>query len=669
MTDTRSSSPYVRVRDLKCWFRLPAGIVDRFLRREPGFVRAVDGVSFDIERGSTFALIGESGCGKSTVAKTLVGLNEFTGGTMDIDGRRREPSDGAVSDPDAQIIFQDPYSSLNPRWTVYDIIAEPLKLAGKLSRAETARRVEELLLLVNLAPSDRVKYPHEFSGGQRQRISIARALAASPQFMICDEPTSALDVSVQAQILNLMTDLQRRLSLTYLFISHNLAVVRQVADTVGVMYLGRIVEKSPADRLFSRPAHPYTRAMLEAVPDINGIGVVRDPIPGETPSAISPPSGCAFNPRCLYRNERCENEIPELKAFDDGMVACHAIEEGRLPVAEIAAATLPAAEPDTPAAGAATTATQATEPRGTGWHPLSKFVQSDLMYSFRSSPAAVVSFLILVACLVFAAGARFIAPHDILDLTAFNLLDASLPPAWSQDGVADFPLGTDQQGRDMLSLLIYGTRISLLIGGAAVVMAVVLGVILGLIAGYFGGIVDAILMRIVDIQLSFPAILVAILVNGVVKLFASGAELERWAAWVLIFSIGITGWMQFARTVRASTMVEAGREYVHAARVMGRSRTAIMFQHILPNVLGPVLVLATIFLGVAILTEASLSFLGVGLPPTQPSLGTLIRIGGNYLFSGEWWVVVFPGITLAVLILAVNVLGDWLRDALNPKLK
>ena len=668
MADIRSTSPYVQVRDLKCWFELTVGIAGRLLGRKPGHVRAVDGVSFDIERGSTFALIGESGCGKSTVAKTLVGLNEFTGGTMEIDGRRREPSGGAVSDPDAQIIFQDPYSSLNPRWTVHDIIAEPIRLAGRLTKAETTARVEELLLLVNLAPSDRGKYPHEFSGGQRQRISIARALAASPRFMICDEPTSALDVSVQAQILNLMTDLQRRLSLTYLFISHNLAVVRQVADTVGVMYLGRIVEKSPADQLFSRPAHPYTRAMLEAVPDIKGIGVVRDPIPGETPSAISPPNGCAFNPRCPYKNARCESEAPDLKPFDDGMVACHAIEEGRLPVVEIAAGAPLPAEAEIPA-DAPRAAPQIEQLPRTPLRRLRNFAQSDLLHSFRTSPAVVISFLVLVICAACAVGARFLAPHDILDLTSFNLLDASLPPVWEQDGTANFPLGTDQQGRDMLSLIIYGMRISLLIGGASVVLAVVLGVTLGLVAGYFGGTIDSILMRVVDIQLSFPAILVAILVNGVVKLFASGADFERWAAWVLILSIGITGWMQFARTVRASTMVEVGREYVHAARVMGRSRTAIMFQHILPNVLGPVLVLATIFLGVTILTEASLSFLGVGLPPTQPSLGTLIRIGGNYLFSGEWWVVVFPGIALAALILAVNVLGDWLRDALNPKLK
>ncbi len=668
MADASAATPYVRIRDLKCWFEVPVGLADRLLGRGArGHVRAVDGISFDIERGTTFALIGESGCGKSTVARTLVGLNAFTGGSVEIDGRRREAVGGAVVDADAQIIFQDPYSSLNPRWTVRDIIAEPIRLAGGAAKAAIAARVDELLRMVNLAPSDGDRFPHEFSGGQRQRISIARALAASPQFMVCDEPTSALDVSVQAQILNLMTDLQRRLSLTYLFISHNLAVVRQVADSVGVMYLGRIVEVGRSDTLFSRPAHPYTRAMLDAVPDIRAIGAVRDPIPGETPSAISPPSGCTFHPRCPYRNARCEAEVPELKPFADALVACHALEEGRVSPPVLAApqeAAQPVAEAPTaaPALAAAT-----AQPAKAGW--LRRFLEADMLHSFRTSPAVVTSFVVLLVCLVCGLGASLVAPHDILDLTSFNLLDASLPPAWEADGTGNFPLGTDQQGRDLLSLIIYGLRISLVIGGASVLLAVAIGVTLGLVAGYFGGVVDSILMRIVDVQLSFPAILVAILVSGIVKLFATGAAFETWATYVLIFSIGITGWMQFARTVRASTLVEAGREYVQAARVMGRSRTAIMFQHILPNVLGPVLVLATIFLGVTILTEASLSFLGVGLPPTQPSLGTLIRVGGNYLFSGEWWVVVFPGITLAALILAVNILGDWLRDALNPKLK
>jgi peptide/nickel transport system ATP-binding protein len=276
-------------------------------------------------------LVGESGCGKSTVARLAVGLYRPSAGQVMFDGRDLAEA-RAASDQRRrmQMIFQDPYASLNPRWRVRDIIAEPLRAFRLLpSRAAEEARVAELLTQVGLSPLDGHKFPHEFSGGQRQRISIARALSSNPEFLVCDEPTSALDVSVQAQILNLMKELQSRMGLTYLFISHNLAVVRQVSDQIGVMYLGRIAELAPAESLFRRPRHPYTRALMEAIPDLDMTGRARIPVGGEVPSPITPPTGCAFHPRCPLAGPRCKAERPELKPAGDAMVACHAVEEGR----------------------------------------------------------------------------------------------------------------------------------------------------------------------------------------------------------------------------------------------------------------------------------------------------------------------------------------------------
>jgi peptide/nickel transport system ATP-binding protein len=293
-------------------FDVSAPWLNRVLERQPRrSLRAVDDVSFEVERGETLALVGESGCGKSTVARLIVGLYALSAGRIEFRGRRM------------QMIFQDPYASLNPRWRVKDIVAEPLLLL------KIRKDVAELLVQVGLSPDDGERYPHEFSGGQRQRISIARALAGEPDFLVCDEPTSALDVSVQAQILNLMSALQERLGLTYIFISHNLAVVSHIADRVGVMYLGRVVELAPAAELFARPRHPYTRMLLDAVPDLGMSGKPRTPVAGEVPNPLAPPSGCAFHPRCPHANERCRRERPQV--IDQ--VACHAVEEGRINLA------------------------------------------------------------------------------------------------------------------------------------------------------------------------------------------------------------------------------------------------------------------------------------------------------------------------------------------------
>ena len=298
-------------------------------------LHAVDGVSFEVRRGETLALVGESGCGKSTLARLIVGLYAPSRGRIEFDGVE-------ISDPQAraetarlrrrmQMIFQDPYASLNPRWRVRDIVAEPVRVLGLASDvADIATRVAALLRQVGLSPEDGDKYPHEFSGGQRQRISIARALSGRPEFLVCDEPTSALDVSVQAQILNLMSDLQAQLGLTYLFISHNLAVVSHVADRIGVMYLGRLVELADAQDLFARPRHPYTRMLLDAVPDLEMSGRQRTPVAGEVPNPLSPPTGCAFHPRCPHANERCRAERPALIRHGDGAAACHAVEEKRI---------------------------------------------------------------------------------------------------------------------------------------------------------------------------------------------------------------------------------------------------------------------------------------------------------------------------------------------------
>jgi peptide/nickel transport system permease protein len=282
---------------------------------------------------------------------------------------------------------------------------------------------------------------------------------------------------------------------------------------------------------------------------------------------------------------------------------------------------------------------------------------------------AIASGLVLALCLAGALLAPWIAPHNPFDLRTLDLKDALLPPAWQDGGQAGYALGTDDQGRDVLSAIMFGARISLLVGLASVALAVVTGVALGLVAGYVGGRVDAFIMRVADVQLSFPAILIALLIDGVARAALPRDVHDDVALLVLVLAIGLSNWVQYARTVRGSTMVEKNKEYIQAARVIGLSALGVMRRHLLPNVLGPVLVLATINIATAIITEATLSFLGVGVPPTQPSLGTLIRVGNDFLFSGEWWITIFPGAALVVMVLSINLLGDWLRDALNPKLR
>ena len=335
-------SSFIEVDGLVKRFNVSKPWLNRIIERLPEqHLTAVSGVSFDIKKGETFALVGESGSGKSTVAKMVIGLLNPTDGHITVDGQavhgNRDEAAQAALRRRMQMIFQDPYASLNPRWRIDKIISEPIRVFGLISDENAInRRVCELLELVGLDARDAVKYPHEFSGGQRQRLCIARALSSNPEFLVCDEPTSALDVSVQAQILNLMRDLQDELGLTYLFISHNLAVVRYMANRIGVMYLGGLVEVSDTTDLFKNPAHPYTRMLLDAVPSIAAIGRERQPVQGEIPNPINPPSGCVFHPRCPFANDRCKAEIP--KSIDVGgrAVACHAVEEGRLDLSQAA---------------------------------------------------------------------------------------------------------------------------------------------------------------------------------------------------------------------------------------------------------------------------------------------------------------------------------------------
>jgi peptide/nickel transport system ATP-binding protein len=328
---THKPQALVVAKDLAMSFDVSAPWLNRVIERKPRqLLHAVDGVSFEIEKGQTLALVGESGCGKSTVARLLVGLYEPTRGGLTFDG---QDAHAAFKSPDArqmrqriQMIFQDPYASLNPRWTVEAIIGEPLQEHGLIQdAAELKARVAELLQSVGLSALDMPKYPHQFSGGQRQRISIARALATAPEFLVCDEPTSALDVSVQAQVLNIMKDLQRERGLTYLFISHNLAVVRHVSDQVGVMYLGRLVELADKHTLFANPQHPYTKMLLDAIPKMHDTGRARTPVQGEVPNPLNPPSGCSFHPRCPQATDICKTERPALRDFKGIKIACHAV--------------------------------------------------------------------------------------------------------------------------------------------------------------------------------------------------------------------------------------------------------------------------------------------------------------------------------------------------------
>src|SRR5438034_564067 len=449
-----------------------------------------------------------------------------------------------------QMIFQDPYGSLHPRRRVGSIIGDPFSIHGIASGRERKLHVQELMELVGLNPEHYNRFPAEFSGGQRQRIGVARALALRPKLIVCDEPVSALDVSIQAQIINLLHDLQHDFGLTYIFIAHDLSVVRQVSDRIAVMYLGKIVEIAETEELFARPRHPYTNALLSAIPVIEengGAGRQRIVLRGDVPSPIDPPAGCRFHPRCPKAQRRCGEEEPplEVKLGDqaDHSVACH--------------------------------------------------------YPVQVGEAL---------------------------------------------------------GRDVLVRVAYGAQISLLAGVAASCVAVLIGVVIGLMAGYFGGAIDTFLARFMDVVLSFPFLLFAIALVSIV-----GPSLR-----VEIGIIAFFSWAAVGRIVRGQTLTIKEKEYIEAARSLGASDVRIMFVDIFPNLLAPVLVYLTLLIPAAIVFEATLSFLGLGVVPPTPSWGNMLAESLSY-YRVAWWFVLLPGLGLLITTLAFNLLGDSVRDAFDPR--
>jgi len=685
------------------------GIVKHFplrnasvLAREHRFVHAVDGVSLQIRDGETLGLVGETGCGKSTLARCIARLQPVTGGKIVFDGQ--DITDLPARDlrevrREVQMVFQDPYGSLNPRRRIGAIVGEPLAVHG-LARGSARRdRVQELMAMVGLNPEHYNRYPAEFSGGQRQRAGIARALAVSPKLLICDEPVSALDVSVQAQVINLLKDLQAKLDLTCIFISHDLGVVEHVSDRVAVMYLGQIVELASAEALYREPRHPYAAALLSAAsvtdPDL-ARKRQRLTIEGDIPSPVDPPSGCRFHPRCPRAQDRCRVEAPLLvpAPSDHGhFTACHFPIEppAAVPASDplvLAPAAVPASDPlvlaaaaadggpaDAPLAGglparepelAALAVPRADElpegpPAGPGAGPGAGGIEGRGPWRLawdrlRHDPLAVTAasfILLLIFLAIFAPLFAHLAGHgvnqqnDTAGLTAAGL---PRPPGSS------YWLGTDDLGRDVFVRTIYGARISLVVGIVASVSAVIIGTTIGLAAGFLGGVVDSLLSRLMDLVLSFPFLLAAIALVSVV-----GPSLT-----VIIVVIALFSWAAVGRIVRGLAMSIKEKEYTEAARSAGAGSLRIMFVEVLPNLTAPLIVYTTLLIPSAIAFEAVLSFLGLGVVPPTPSWGDMLAEAVGY-YQVAWWFIAFPGLALLATTLAFNLLGDALRDALDPR--
>jgi peptide/nickel transport system ATP-binding protein len=674
------------------------GIVKHFplrntslLTRERRFVHAVDGVSLQIRDGETLGLVGETGCGKSTLARCIARLQPVTGGKIVFDGQ--DITDLSARDlrgvrREVQMVFQDPYGSLNPRRRIGAIVGEPLAVHG-LERGRRRRdRVQELMAMVGLNPEHYNRYPSEFSGGQRQRAGIARALAVSPKLLICDEPVSALDVSVQAQVINLLEDLQAQLDLTCIFISHDLGVVEHVSDRVAVMYLGRIVELAPADALYREPRHPYSAALLSAAsvtdPDL-ARKRQRLTIEGDIPSPVDPPSGCRFHPRCPRAQDRCRVEEPLLvpAPSDAGhFTACHfpieppaavsaadrlvlaaaaasadsgPADGGRADVVtshgapDLAAAAVPRADdrPGGPPQGQGAGPAGGIEGRGP-WR-----LAADRLRHDRLAVAAATFILVLIALAIFAPLFAHLVGHgvdqqnDSAGLTAAGL---PRPPSSS------YWFGTDDLGRDVFVRTIYGARISLVVGIVSSVSAVIIGTTIGLTAGFLGGFVDSLLSRLMDLILSFPFLLAAIALVSVV-----GPSLT-----VIIVVIALFSWAAVGRIVRGLAMSIKEKEYTEAARSAGAGSLRIMFVEVLPNLTAPLIVYTTLLIPSAIAFEAVLSFLGLGVVPPTPSWGDMLAEAVGY-YQVAWWFIAFPGAALLATTLAFNLLGDALRDALDPR--
>jgi peptide/nickel transport system ATP-binding protein len=666
------------------------------LSREHKVVHAVDGVSLQIGDGETLGLVGETGCGKSTLARTIARLQPVTSGQVtfagqDITGLRA--SELKAVRREVQMVFQDPYGSLNPRRRVGAIVGEPLAVHGLASGAARRQRVQELMALVGLNPEHYNRYPSEFSGGQRQRVGIARALAVNPKLLICDEPVSALDVSVQAQVINLLKDLQEQLDLTCIFISHDLGVVEHVSDRVAVMYLGKIVELAPADALYREPRHPYAAALLSAA-SITDPDLARERrrmiIEGDIPSPVDPPAGCRFNPRCPRAQDICRTTEPPLVTApgdEAHLTACHfpietpAVPDGARPLMLVTSDSGPgpAAEavsgvPGTAAAAAAGSGTSsgtgpadpgpggpeepgesaAAGPATGGIEGRSQWrLAWDRLRRDRVAVLTAAFILLLILLAIFAPAIAHLAGHGVdqqNDTTGLTPAGLPRPPS------SAYWFGTDDLGRDVFVRTIYGARISLIVGIFASVSAVIIGTTIGLLAGFLGGLADSLLSRLMDLVLSFPFLLAAIALVSVV-----GPSLT-----VIIVVIALFSWAAVGRIVRGLAMSIKEKEYTEAARAGGASSLRIMFVEVLPNLSAPLIVYTTLLIPSAIAFEAVMSFLGLGVIPPTPSWGDMLAESIGY-YQVAWWFIVFPGVFLLATTLAFNLLGDSLRDALDPR--
>jgi len=716
----RTDEPLLRLTDVVKHFPVRSG--SRLGRRSREVVRAVDHVSLDLYRGETLGLVGETGCGKSTLGRVALRLLELTSGSVNFDGsdlsrlpeRRLLPYRRQM-----QMIFQDPYGSLNGRRRVGSIIADPFAIHGAESRTSRRRSVQELMELVGLNPEHYNRFPSEFSGGQRQRIGVARALALHPKLIVCDEPVSALDVSIQAQIVNLLAGLQRDLGLTYLFISHDLSVVRHLCDRIAVMYLGEIVEIGAVGEVGVNPRHPYTAALLSAVP-IPDPDLAAQTLPvvlrGDLPSPINPPTGCRFHPRCPRAQDLCREEAPRLDirlgSGPGHLAACHFplasgerladaellpsdrtaailvealrksaqaitedLEAGPELTPELAPEILPDARADQTEAVAppgSAGAPAVPRPRAAPGEPKRQVaMRSPWVLAFqrlRRDRASLVAAVVILAIVIFA----FVAPL-IAHLTGHGVNQQYPTIGLTPDGLPKAPsgkflLGTDDLGRDLLVRLAYGAQISLLVGVLATALTVVLGAVVGLISGYFTGVVDTIFARIMDVMLAIPFLLFAISLASVVSVspLHIGPLTLGPGISIVVIVIAIFSWATVARIVRGQVIAIRSREYVEAARALGARPWRIIVFDVLPNVAPTIIVYTTLLIPVSIVSEAALSYLGVGVQPPTADWGAMIA-EAQPIYQQAWWFLTLPSVALIVTTLAFNILGDGIRDALDPR--
>ncbi len=712
--EERTDDPLLRLDDVVKHFPVRSGA--RFGRQGREVVRAVDHVSLDLHRGETLGLVGETGCGKSTLGRVAIRLLDLTSGSVTFDGADlSRMRDGRLLPyrQQMQMIFQDPYSSLNGRRRVGSIIGDPFAIHGVESRSARRQSVQELMELVGLNPEHYNRFPSEFSGGQRQRIGVARALALHPKLIVCDEPVSALDVSIQAQIVNLLAGLQREFGLTYLFISHDLSVVRHLCDRIAVMYLGQIVEIGPVGEVGVNPRHPYTAALLSAVPVPDPDEAARAApvvLRGDLPSPIDPPSGCRFHPRCPRAQDLCRVEAPTLQIRlgpDAGhLAACHfplangeRLDGAESPSSDRETALLVAslrqsaqalveeleAAPDLPA----DLATEVLSPDGQTTEPPDaesvvplpgqpepapvRKVQMRSPWSLafarlRRDRASIIAAGVIVAIALFAILAPVIAHltgHGVLEqFPTIGLTPDGLPKPPS----GTFLLGTDDLGRDLLVRLAYGAQISLMVGVLATALTVIVGAVVGLVSGYFVGVVDTIFARVMDVMLAIPFLLFAISLASVVTVtpLHFGPVTLGPGISIVVIVIGIFSWATVARIVRGQVIAIRNREFVEAARALGARSWRIIVIDVLPNVMPTIIVYTTLLIPVSIVSEAALSYLGVGVQAPTADWGAMIADAQSY-YQQAWWYLTFPSVALILTTLAFNILGDGIRDAIDPR--